>query len=58
MLHRHKVHAPSAEDGELDESLMEEMDSMDAAPDDDAPSDPRWDALKGLASQGGGDDND
>ncbi len=59
MLHRHKVSSASAEDGALEESLIEEMDSVDIAADDDAaaPTDPRWDALKGLSSASG-DDNE
>lgn len=51
MLHRHKVR--STDDSALEETLIEEMDSM-TDDSDPAPSDPRWDALKGLAS--GSDD--
>lgn len=51
-LHRHKVHSASAEDASLEESLIEEMDSMDnpVSEDASAATDPRWDALKGLSS--------
>lgn len=41
-----KKHRAGGEDDELMDDLVDEMDSMDA------PSDPRWDALKGLGSDG------
>lgn len=50
MLKKHRAH-PTGEDADLQETLIEEMDSMDdgAAPADERPTDPRWDALKGLS---------
>lgn len=48
MLKKHRAHQPGDEDTELEESLIEEMESMDSPADDDQPTDPRWDALKGL----------
>lgn len=44
MLKKHR--ATDGEDDELMDDLVDEMDSMDSS----APSDPRWDALKGLGS--------
>lgn len=43
-----KKHRARTTDGdtELEDTLIDEMDSMDA----DAPTDPRWDALRGLGS--------
>ena len=50
MLKKHRAR-PNDEDADLEDQLIEEMDSMDdemgSAP---VPTDPRWDALKGLAS--------
>lgn len=46
MLRKHRSR-PADEDAELEDQLISEMDSMDGAP-SDAPSDPRWDALKGY----------
>lgn len=50
MLHKHRART-SQEDAELQDQLIDEMEGMDT---DDTnsgnmPSDPRWDALKGLA---------
>ena len=54
LLKRHRAHrAGSGEDAELQESLLEGIDDDDADT-PDIPTDPRWDALRGLA----GDDKD
>jgi uncharacterized metal-binding protein YceD (DUF177 family) len=45
ILHKHKVR-PMEEDAELVNELIEDMESDEV--DTDAPTDPRWDALKGL----------
>ena len=56
MLKKHRAHTPAAndEDAALEEQLIDEMDSMDAAADNTAgateTTDPRWDALKGLST--------
>lgn len=50
VLKKHRA-GGSDDDNELENSLIEEMDSMDTAPTDDinaTPTDPRWDALKSL----------
>lgn len=54
-LRRHQVTAPAddPEDDVMEEQLIEEIDDIDntaPTPDDQADTDPRWDALKGLAS--------
>lgn len=52
LLKKHRAHAPGDADAELEDSLIDEMESgIDTAADlpaadSDAPSDPRWDALK------------
>lgn len=48
LLRKHRAKA-TGEDAALEEELMDQIDQID-----DAPTDPRWDALKGLGSQ----DND
>lgn len=50
MLRKHRAHKAGDEDTSLEESLMEEMEVMDAQPEPEPPTDPRWDGLKGLAS--------
>lgn len=45
LLRKHRAR-PTGEDAELEEQLMDEMDSM--SPSDPAPTDPRWNALKGF----------
>jgi len=45
LLRKHRA-GKSDEDAELTDQLMDEMDTMDSAP-----TDPRWDSLKGLSSQ-------
>ena len=49
MLKKHRAR-PADDDSELEDELIEEMDSMDASDPAEQPTDPRWDALKGLAS--------
>lgn len=49
VLKKHRA-GGSDEDMELEETLINEMDSMDSAPTDETPTDPRWDALKGLST--------
>ena len=46
MLRKHRVRSGN-EDSEREDELIDEIDSMT---DSDTPSDPRWDALKGLGS--------
>ncbi len=48
MLKKHRAAGVSDEDAELQNALIEEMDSMDT--EQPAPSDPRWDKLKDLGS--------
>lgn len=49
MLKKHRARA-NDEDAELENELIDEMDSLDVADDSAAPSDPRWDALKKLSA--------
>lgn len=48
MLKKHRA-TVSGEDAELENALIDEIDNIDAQSDIDAPSDPRWDALKKLS---------
>lgn len=51
--HRATERGASDEDTELEESLIEEIDSIDAgAALPEQPADPRWDALRKLAAEG------
>lgn len=51
ILKKHRARA-TGEDADLENSLIDEMDQMDDDMGGDQPaSDPRWDALKGLASE-------
>ncbi|MCM1067755.1 MAG: DUF177 domain-containing protein [Muribaculaceae bacterium] len=52
ILKKHRAQA-DGEDADLENELIDEIDSIDASAASDAPSDPRWDALRKLA----GDDN-
>jgi uncharacterized metal-binding protein YceD (DUF177 family) len=49
VLKKHRAHAPGDVDAELEDQLIDEMDTLEA----DAPAgdngDPRWDALRGLS---------
>ncbi len=58
LLRKHRATKVDDEDAELTDQLMEEMETMDSAPDggDEQPTDPRWDELKKLSSKG--DDGD
>ncbi len=47
LLKRHR--AGGGEDAELQDSLLEGIDDDDAG--SEAPADPRWDALRGLAGE-------
>ncbi len=49
MLKKHRAHRPDDEDAELEDTLIDEMDSMDTGSTEATPTDPRWDALKGIA---------
>lgn len=49
MLKKHRSNAIDPEDAQLQESLIDEMEAMPDEPVDE-PTDPRWDALKGLSS--------
>lgn len=46
-LRKHRATSSADPDAELEETLIDEMESM---PDNDGATDPRWDALKGLGS--------
>ena len=48
VLRKHRAHGTDDADAELENRLVDEMDSMDAAA--EIPADPRWDALRGLGS--------
>lgn len=48
MLKKHRAHDPSDEDAELQDRLIDEMDSMGDDAGADTPTDPRWDGLKKL----------
>lgn len=50
MLKKHRAR-PLDEDAELEDQLIEEMDSMDENYTAPSAPDPRWDALKGLGSE-------
>lgn len=49
VLRRHKVADPSDPDAQMEQELLDEADTMQQD-DSDAPTDSRWDALKGLAA--------
>ncbi|MDE6100354.1 MAG: DUF177 domain-containing protein [Paramuribaculum sp.] len=50
MLKKHRAR-PADEDSELEDQLIDEMEAMDdQSASSETPTDPRWDALKGLAS--------
>ncbi len=53
LLRKHRATKGDEEDAELTDQLMQEMDTMESAPDDtpvaDQPTDPRWDELKKLS---------
>ncbi|MDO5394432.1 MAG: DUF177 domain-containing protein [Bacteroidales bacterium] len=48
VLRKHRAHSADDADAELENRLVDEMDSMDAV--SEIPADPRWDALRGLGS--------
>lgn len=50
ILRKHRVQA-TGEDADLENALVDEMDQIDADDVDTQATDPRWDALKGLASE-------
>jgi hypothetical protein len=52
ILNKHRVQ-PKDEDAELVNELIEEMESGELDTDEEMPTDPRWDALKGFKT---GDD--
>ncbi|MDE6333728.1 MAG: DUF177 domain-containing protein, partial [Muribaculaceae bacterium] len=47
LLKKHRAHG-TGEDAELEDEMLDSIDSLDNQ--DSAPSDPRWDALRGLGS--------
>ncbi len=51
MLKKHRAHRPDDPDADLEDELIDEMDSMEPS---EPETDPRWDALKGLKT----DDNE
>lgn len=53
MLKKHRTHRPGDQDTELEEQLIDEIDSLEAEQDsqtEQAPTDPRWDALKNISA--------
>lgn len=48
LLKKHRATADD-EDSELENELIDEIDTMPDSSDDDAPTDPRWDALRKLS---------
>lgn len=56
MLKKHRATAADEEEAELEERLIEEIDSMPAET-DNQPTDPRWDQLKKLAGTDDSTDN-
>jgi uncharacterized metal-binding protein YceD (DUF177 family) len=50
VLKKHRAHDPADMDAELEDRLIDEMDSLDVdgTAADEGDTDPRWDALKGL----------
>lgn len=55
MLRKHRAHRPGDEDAELEDNLIDEMESMDTER-DEPPADPRWDGLKALSSDATADE--
>lgn len=49
LLKKHRTHTPDDPDAELEDQLMDEIESESEA---ETPTDPRWDALRGLGSDG------
>lgn len=50
MLKKHRAHQPGDEDAELEDTLIDEMETMDSN-EPEAATDPRWDQLKKLSQQ-------
>lgn len=54
LLKKHRTHVPGDSDSELEDELIDEMETGDIqddqTPSGPAPTDPRWDALKNLGS--------
>lgn len=54
LLKKHRTHVPGDSDSELEDELIDEMETGDIQDDQSsaasAPTDPRWDALKNLGS--------
>lgn len=50
MLKKHRAHQPGDEDTELEDTLIDEMETMDSN-EPEAATDPRWDQLKKLSQQ-------
>ncbi|MCM1292004.1 MAG: DUF177 domain-containing protein [Bacteroides sp.] len=56
VLKKHRAGDPNDEDIELEQELIDSIDNIEQdAQQSSAPTDPRWDALKGLASPSQGD---
>ena len=55
MLRKHRAHRPGDEDAELEDNLIDEMETMDTER-DEPPVDPRWDGLKALSSDASADE--
>lgn len=55
MLRKHRAHRPGDEDAELEDNLIDEMETMDTER-DEPPADPRWDGLKALSSDPAADE--
>lgn len=55
MLRKHRAHRPGDEDAELEDTLIDEMETMDTDRADNS-TDPRWDGLKALSSDATADE--
>ena len=51
LLKKHRAHG-TGEDAELEDEMLDSIDDMD---DSASPSDPRWDALRGLGNDDSAD---
>ncbi len=52
LLKKHRAHG-TGEDADLQDEMLDSIDEIDSAA--DAPSDPRWDALRGMGSDSASD---
>lgn len=57
MLKKHRAHRPDDEDAELEDTLIDEMETMEPAADTEAATDPRWDGLKKISQSDNGEND-